>query len=227
MSVISILLVEDHAIVRTGLCLTLKAELPSATFEQASSVEEALPFIHSLSFDLVLLDLFLPGRHGLELLREMRNANCMTPVLVLTAHEEALYAIRAIQAGADGYLTKNSSPTELNNAVHSLLSGQRYIGESVAQLLAQSCNSYGGLQGQYCLSMRELDVLHRIASGMTVTQIAQTLNLSTKTVSTYRARLMKKLRLRNNAEIINYAFKHGLISALPSHVLQEISHDSS
>lgn len=214
MSLLNVLIVDDHAIARYGLRRILEEKVPATYVQEAASVEEATPFIRNMLWDLVLLDLALPGRNGLDLLIDIKRQGLATPVLIVSAYEETLYAIRALQAGASGYLTKGAVLTELEGALRALFNGERYISGSVAQLLARSFQAPGLTTGYQCLSERELEVLQKIGSGMAVAEIASALHLSVKTISTYRTRLTKKLNLKNNAEITRYAFSVGLVHSL-------------
>lgn len=206
-----ILIVDDHAIVREGLRWQLKAQLKSVYLGEAASGSEALRQIRKTDWDLILLDLSLPDRSGLDVLDAIRAAAVSTPVLVLSAHPEALYGVRAIRAGAAGYLPKDAAPRELAQAVKKLLAGKRYITDSLAQCLVRELEAPvpGPLHDR--LSDRELYVLQQIASGMTVSDIARDLNLSVKTVSTYRSRVLGKMGLETNAQLTHYAFTHGLV----------------
>ncbi|MEJ2687697.1 MAG: response regulator transcription factor [Gammaproteobacteria bacterium] len=206
-----ILIVDDHAIVREGLKFLLRAQLGSAHIEEAQSGEEGIRLLHRDKWDIVLLDISLPGRSGIDVLHKIKSSGLSVPVLMLSMHPEEQYALRAIRAGAAGYLTKESAPTELVEAVRKVVGGGRYVSASLAERLAREFGrAVGGLPHER-LSDREFDVLRMIASGMTVSQIAEKVSLSVKTISTYRARVLQKMGLKNNAELTHYALTHGIV----------------
>lgn len=210
--VLRILIVDDHAIVRRGLREIL-SEDPNTVLVagEAGDVDQALRELSASAWDVVLLDLSLPGRGGLELLSEIKQRYPNLPVLVLSVHPEEQYAVRVLKAGAAGYLNKDTAPTELASAVQRIIGGSRYITASVADRLAAqlAAPSTGAPHEQ--LSDREFDVLRRIASGKTVGEIAEELSLSVKTVSTYRTRILAKMGMHSNAELTHYAVKNGLV----------------
>lgn len=205
-----ILIVDDHAIVREGLRFLLKAGLGPVQIDEAESGKDAIAMLRNGEWDILLLDISLPGRSGLDLLRDIRSSGFSLPVLVLSMHSEELYGVRAMRAGAAGYLTKDTVPKELVTAVRKILNGGRYISDSLAQCLAQELNRPAAQWPHERLSDRELDVFRMIASGLTVSQIADRMCLSVKTVSTYRARILDKMAMKTNAEITHYAFAHGV-----------------
>ena len=208
---IRVLIVDDHAIVRRGLRELLSDEFRGAAFGEASTAQQALEQLWKQKWDVALLDITLPGRSGLDLLKEFKAARPRLPVLVLSVHPEDQFALRALKAGAEGYLTKESAPEELVKAIRKILAGGRYVSPTLAEKLALGVNKDFTRTPHETLSDREYDVMSRIASGKTVTEIAGELSLSPKTISTYRARILEKLGVKNNAAIIRYAIQNGLV----------------
>lgn len=206
-----ILIVDDHPILRKGLIEILHEHFSHLTCIEASNSAEALSLLRNQTMDLILLDISLPGINGLELLKQIRSENILTPVLILSVQPEDQYAIRVLKAGASGYLKKDSAPEELINAVNILLSGKKYISLNVADKLAQSLSHPLDSPTYEKLSDRELQVLKYIASGKTVSQIAREISLTVNTISTYRARILEKLHLRNNAQLTRYALDNSLV----------------
>ena len=204
-----ILVVDDHAIFREGLKRILLDEFKNATFGEAGNATEALDQIWKYKWDLVLLDIAMHGRTGLDVLKEIRSSKLNIPVLILSGHPEEQYAVRILKAGAAGYLTKESAPRELSGAVKKLLSGGRYISPTVAEHLAAEIQS-GGNNPHEALSNREYQVMLLIAAGKVPKEIGNELSLSAKTISTYRSRILEKLKLRNNAEIMRYVLDRKL-----------------
>ena len=206
-----ILIVDDHAVVRRGLIEILAEEFPEAVFAEAGNAGEALQQIRKQDWDVVVLDITLPGRSGLDVLKDVRSARPRLPVLVLSMHPEDQYGLRVLKAGASGYLTKETAPEKLVEAARTVLSGQKYVTNTLAQKLALRLqNEFEGPPHER-LSDREHQVMILIASGKTVSQIADELFLSVKTVSTYRARVLEKMGMTTNAELIGYAIKAGLV----------------
>ncbi|GFO66874.1 DNA-binding response regulator [Geomonas limicola] len=201
-----ILIVEDHAIVRLGIIRLLQDLLPKpVAIEEAASGAEALERIAAHPFDMVLLDLSLPGRNGLDLLKQLHRLNPKLPVLVLSMYPEEHYAVRALRGGAAGYLNKGSAAEELQAAAEKVLSGGRYITPSQADLLAEALvEEPQGAPLHRQLSDRECQFVSLLAAGRTTNEIANELSLSVKTISTVRSRVLEKLRLRSNAELIGY-----------------------
>jgi two-component system, NarL family, invasion response regulator UvrY len=198
-----ILVVDDHAIFRDGLKRILSEEFEAATFGEAGNATEALEQIWKQKWDLILLDIAMYGRTGLDVLKEIRSSGSRIPVLILSAHSEEQYAVRVLKAGAAGYMTKESASRELCQAVRKLLNGGKYISAGVAEHLATEIQSRGN-DPHESLSNREYQVMLLIAAGRVPKEIGQELSLSTKTISTYRSRILEKLKLRNNAEIMRY-----------------------
>jgi two-component system invasion response regulator UvrY len=203
-----VLLVDDHEVVRRGLRAILDDRFAGIEVAEAGSGDEALAAL-SRPFDAVILDLSMPGRSGLDLLSEIKHRYPRLPVLILSLHGEEQFAVRALRAGAAGYLTKSAAPEQLITAFERIVRGGRYISETVAERLAASA---GGDQGapHDRLSQREFEVMRGIASGETVGELAERMHLSAKTVSTYRARLLDKMGMASNAELTRYAIQNGL-----------------
>jgi DNA-binding NarL/FixJ family response regulator len=209
--VISILIADDHAILRRGLKEILRGELESATFDEAGTAQQVLAQVHSRVWDLVILDISMPGRSGLDLLRDLQQLRPELPVLVLSMHPEDQYATRVLKAGAAGYMNKETAPKELVKAVRKVLAGGRYVSAALAEKLAADLSADAARLPHEKLSHREFEVLRMIASGKTVSQIAEELHLSVTTVSTHRARMLEKMGMENNADLMRYALHNRLI----------------
>jgi len=207
----SVLIIDDHAILRRGLRSLLSDAFAKAEFGEASSAEQALEQLGKKGWDVALLDITLPGKSGLDLLKELKAARPKLPILVLSAHPEDQFAVRALKAGAEGYMTKESAPEELVKAIHKILAGGRYVSPTLAEKLALSVRKDFTRTPHETLSDREYEVMCRIASGKTVTEIAAELSLSAKTISTYRVRILEKLGVKNSAEIARYAIRNQLV----------------
>lgn len=205
-----ILIVDDHPIVRQGLRQAL-ADAEIGEIVEAATPHEALDLVRQREWDAVVLDIGLPGRGGLEVLKDIKQEVPRLPVLILSMHSEEQYAVRAIRAGAAGYLTKEAAPGQLVDAIHKIVSGGRYISPELAERLATELTVDAARPLHTSLSDREFDVLRLIASGQTVGHIAERLSLSVKTVSTYRARILEKMHLKNNAELMRYALTNHLL----------------
>ncbi len=205
----SILIVDDHFVLRYGLRSFLQSNFAPVTVGEAQDASEALQS-NMGEWDLVLLDIALPGRSGLDLLEELKQKNAKLPVLVLSIYPEDRYAIRALKLGAAGYLNKASKPEDFLEAIKQVLSGGRYITPSLAERLALNLANDTDCPLHENLSNREYEVMCLIASGKTVTEVGRKLSLSVKTISTYRAHILDKMMLRNNAEIMRYAVEHKL-----------------
>jgi DNA-binding NarL/FixJ family response regulator len=204
------LIADDHAIVRKGLAQILCEEFPSAQVIEVANSAEALEKVRGHIWDVILLDISMPGRNGIETLKQMRSEGVKAPILMLSMHSEEQYAVRVLKAGASGFLNKESATDELLVAVHKVLAGRKYITASVAEKLAESVGIDGTKSRHELLSDREMQVLNLIATGNTVSEIAEELSLSVNTISTYRTRLLEKLSLNNNAELTRYAIDNGL-----------------
>jgi two-component system invasion response regulator UvrY len=210
---IRILVVDDHALVRRGLIELLQRLPPSsgAQFGEAGTASEAIALALGERWDVVLLDLGLPDRHGLEVLKELHHARPQLPVLILTMFPEDQLALRMLELGASGYLTKESAPEELVRAIERAVAGHKYLSGTMAQAVADGLGGPPPAPHEQ-LSDRELEVLRLLAVGRPITAISRQLGLSPKTVTTYRSRLLHKLRMRSNAELTFYATQHGLVS---------------
>lgn len=205
-----VLIVDDHSLVREGLKQTLKESDLPVVFGEATSGQEALSMARSGNWDLVVLDISLPDRSGLDVLKQIKNYYPKLPVLVLTMHAEEQYAVRVLRAGAAGYITKDSPPSEVTAAVKKVVSGGRYVSPSLAEKLVFDM---GGMRERphESLSDREFQVFCMLASGERIKDIAEKLCLSVKTVSSHRARILTKMRMRNNAQLVQYALENKLI----------------
>ncbi len=207
-----VLLVDDHAVVRRGVRAILEEDMPGITIAEASSGDEALAALgDGARFDAVVLDLSMPGRDGFDLLTEIKHRQPKLPVLIMSLHSEEQFAVRALRAGASGYLTKSTAPEQLVAAVNKVLRGGRYISESLAERLADEVGATPTATPHERLSDREFDVMRGIASGRSVSEIAAQMHLSVKTVSTYRTRLLDKMGMTSNAELTRYALEAGLV----------------
>ena len=207
-----ILIADDHDVVRKGLIQILAKSFPGTDVDEAADGRQALALAEKGNYALVLLDISMPGRGGLEVLKEVKRHRPGVPVLILSMHPEEEYAVRAFRAGASGYLTKDSATEELVQAVRMVLAGRRYLSASLTDMLARELESNGVGPRHNALSDRELQVMRMLASGKTVTEIADELSLSVKTISTYRSRILEKLQVRNNAELARYAFENRLVN---------------
>lgn len=206
-----ILIVDDHAIVREGLKQILADTDDIVVGGEAENSARALQMARKGSWDLVLMDISMPDRNGLETLELLKKEHPGLKVLMLSMHRETLYAVRALKSGAAGYLNKQSAPDQLVDAIRLVASGRKYISPEVAQELASTVSGERQPLPHETLSNREYQTLCLIASGQTVSIIADQLNLSVKTISMYRTRLLHKMQLKNNAELTHYAIKNGLV----------------
>jgi DNA-binding NarL/FixJ family response regulator len=207
-----ILIADDHAIVRSGLRQIVMHEADLEVAGEAQNANEVFALLGREPWDVLVLDVGLPGRSGIEILREVKRRHPALPVLILSIHPEDQYAVRAIKAGAGGYLTKDSAPDQLVNAIRRVLRGGKFISDAVLGRLALAHHSLSDLPPHEILSNREHQVLCLIASGKTVSEIAEQLSLSVKTVSTYRSRILDKMQMKTNAELTHYAIKNHLLS---------------
>ncbi len=209
--IIRILIVDDHAIVREGLKQILSDDENLVVQGEAETAAEAIRLTREKEFDLVLLDISLPDRNGLELLEALKKSHPKLSVLMLSMYRETQYAVRAIKSGASGYLNKQSAPDQLVSAIKQVVTGRKYITPSVAEALALEISVGKDTLPHESLSNREFQTLCLLASGKPVSAIADKLSLSVKTVSMYRTRLLEKMHLKNNAELTHYAIRHGLV----------------
>ena len=207
---IRVLIADDHAIVRQGLKQILSETEDMLVTGEADDGAEALGLARQQPWDVFLLDVSMPNRNGIDTLKQLKKEFPRLPVLILSMHPEEQYAVRALKAGASGYLTKQSAPEQLVNAIRQVASGKKYLSPAVAQQLADAISEDTEKSPHERITDREYQVLKLIAAGKTLTQIAETLNLGVATVSTYRARLLEKMGLRSTAELIRYGLEHGL-----------------
>ncbi len=207
---IRIVLADDHAIVREGLKHILAGVPDFQVVGEAGDGHEALRLARELEFDLLVLDLSMPGRSGMELIKLVRGERPKVRILVLSMHQETQYAVRAIKSGASGYLTKESAPGELEQALRKIAAGGAYVTAEVAQQLALGAMPGTDAPPHDTLSTREFEVFQRLVAGDSVTVIAQQLHLSVKTVSTHKANLMHKLGISSPTDLVRYAIRHGL-----------------
>lgn len=208
---IKIFIVDDHAVVREGVKHILSEMSGIVVSDEASNGKEALEKIGKKDFDLILLDIAMPGRDGLEILKDIKVQKPKLPVLILSMFPEDQYALRALKSGASGYLTKDSIPDELVKAVRKILKGGKYVSSSFSEKLLFSWDSDSERPIHETLSDREYQVMRMIASGKTLKEISDELSLSVKTVSTYRSRILDKMGMKNNAELTHYAIKNRLV----------------
>ncbi|HXW12892.1 MAG TPA: response regulator transcription factor [Terriglobia bacterium] len=207
---IRILIADDHAILRRGLIEILMRELKGAVCGEAENAQEALAQVQSHDWDLMILDVTMPGRSGVDLLADLQRLRPKLPVLVLSMHPEDQYGKRVLKAGASGYMNKDTAPEELIKAIRRVLAGGRYVSPALAEVLALDLGRGASQPLHESLSNRELEVLRLIGSGKTVSQIGELLQLSVTTVSTYRARILEKMNMTTTAELMNYALRNQL-----------------
>jgi len=208
---IRILIADDHPIVRAGFKQVLSETPDMVVADEAGNGQEVMAYLKKKKYDVVLLDISMPGKNGLEVLKDLKGDFPKLPVLILSIYPEEQYAIRALRAGAAGYLTKASAPNELITAIRKISRGGRYISASLAEKLANYLDADMTKSPHENLSDREHQVMLLIASGKTVSEIAESLNLSVKTISTYRSHILEKMKMKNNAEITLYAVQNKLM----------------
>lgn len=206
-----ILIADDHTVVRKGLRQILMDEFTNAHIEEVPDAEELIKKVMSDKWDVVVSDLSMPGRSGLDALQQIKQSYPDLPVLILSIHPEEQYALRALKSGASGYLSKDTAPDELVKAVKKVTLGKKYISQAIAEKLANSFSVNNRLNPHESLSDREFDVMKLLANGKSVSEIAEMLSLSVTTVSTYRARLMAKMDLKSNSDLTKYAIEHNLL----------------
>jgi two-component system invasion response regulator UvrY len=209
--VIRVLIADDHAILRRGLREILMRELEGVVCGEAENAQQVLAQVQSQNWDLAIVDITMPGRSGLDVLRDLQRVQPGLPVLVLSMHPEDQYGKRVLKAGASGYMNKESAPEELIKAIRKVLTGGRYVSPTLAERLAVEWSTNAGRPLHENLSDREFEVLRMIALGKTVSQIAAELHLSTTTVSTYRARILEKMNMTTTAELMRYALRNDLV----------------
>lgn len=207
---IKILIADDHAIVRKGLVQILADSPDAVVVDEASDGVETLAKVDDGDFDLILLDISMPGRGGLDVLKELKSRKPGLPVLILSMHPEDQYAVRALRSGASGYLTKGSASDELLQAINKVLSGGKYISSSLAEKLADVLDNNAEKAPHENLSNREYQVMRMIGAGKTVTEIAAELSLSVKTISTFRVRILHKMKMKNNSELTHYVIQNNM-----------------
>lgn len=208
---IRVLIADDHTVVRRGLRQILLEGFPTAQIEEVVDAEELIKRVMQAEWDVVISDLSMPGRSGLEALQQIKQVQPKLPVLILSIHPEEQYAIRVLKAGASGYLSKDSAPDELVNAVQRVLLGKKYITDTIAEKLASVLDQDSNKSPHEYLSDREFSVLKMLAAGKSVSEIAESLFLSVTTVSTYRSRIMTKMNMKSNADLTLYAVEHKLL----------------
>ena len=211
---VRIVLADDHAIVREGLKRIVGDVADFTVAGEAADGTEVMKVVRSLDFDVLVLDLSMPGRSGMELIKLVKAEKPKLRILVLSMHQEMQYAVRAIKSGASGYLTKESAPALLEQAIRKIATGGAYISAEVAEQLALGAMPGGDTPPHETLSDREFEVFRMLVAGEAVSDVAARLNLSVKTVSTHKSNLMQKLGLANQTELVRYALKHGLADPL-------------
>ena len=208
---INILIVDDHAVVRAGLRQIISGVSDMTVSDEADGGAEALTKIRKKGCSMVVLDISMPDKSGLDVLKEIKNEHPKLPVLMLSMYPEDQYAVRSLRSGASGYMTKDSAPEELVIAIRTVAAGRKYISSDLAERLAFNLDVDMKKDPHEMLSDREYQVLCMIASGKTISEIADQLSLSVKTISTYRSRILEKMQLKNNSELTNYAIRNHLI----------------
>jgi two-component system invasion response regulator UvrY len=207
----NILIADDHVVVRKGLVQIIQDEFPDANCEEAGSGKESLDKLRKASYDIAIVDINMPDVSGLDVLRQLKTEGNKTPILILTSQPEEQYAIRVLKAGASGFIGKEVAAEELTTAIRRILSGRKYITESISEKMATDLSSDQTKAPHELLSDREFEVMKLLASGKTVSEISEQLFLSVPTISTYRNRILKKLNLRNNAELMHFAINLKLV----------------
>jgi len=208
---IRILIADDHAIVRKGLRQLVIEEYPAAEIEEAGDAESLVALAMSHEWDVVICDMNMPGRSGLDAMQQIKQISPKLPVLIMSMYPEDQYAVRVLKAGAAGYLGKDTIHDELIKAIQTVMLGKKYITPSIAEKLVEAFHSEPGEQPHETLSDREFDVFKLLADGRSVSEIADQLSLSVTTISTYRSRIMEKMNLRSNADLTKYAIEKRLI----------------
>lgn len=208
---IRIVIADDHSVIREGVKQILSSAVDLALVGEAQNGHEVMEYVRTGDFDVMLLDLSMPGRSGIELIKQVHGEKPKLRILVFSMHQERQYAVRAIKSGAAGYLTKDSGSAQLLAAIRKVASGGAFISSDVAEQLALGAMPNADLPPHHALSDREFQVLHQLLSGDTVSDIARQLSLSVKTVSTHKARLMQKMNMHNQTDLIHYAINHHLL----------------
>ncbi len=207
----NILIADDHELVRGGLSRIVSEVFPLAKIHEAPNGLVAEKMLRAENWDLLIMDMSMPGKTGLEVLKQVRAESDKTPILIISIHPEDQYAIRVLKAGGNGYITKACPRADFINAVHTILRGKKYISAETTEKLASLVSVDGRLEQHEAISDRELEVMKLIASGKTVSEIASILSLSVATISTYRHRLLEKMKLKNNAELTLYVINNKLV----------------
>ena len=211
MRMINVIIADDHPIFREGIKKIISKTGDIRVTDEASSGDELLKKVKKNNYDVIILDISIPDRSGLEILKDLQDAKHRRAILILSMHPEEQYAIRALKAGASGYLTKGGEPEELIKAIRKVSSGGKYVSPFLAEKLATDLNAGPEQPPHEMLSDREYQVMTMLASGKSSTDIADELCLSLPTISTYRSRILQKMNLKNNAEVIHYAIKNNLV----------------
>ena len=206
-----ILIADDHAVVRRGLREILADALPGAHFSEAGNGDEVLSSLGKSQMSMLVLDINMPGRSGMDILRDVKHTFPRLPVIMLSCQPEEQYAVRCLRAGAAAYINKESAPEELAMAIKKIMSGGRYVSASLAEKLISNLDENADKPLHESLSDREHEVMKMIAAGVPLTEIGERLHVSVKTISTYRARIMEKMQMKSNAELTRYAMAHSLI----------------
>jgi DNA-binding NarL/FixJ family response regulator len=208
---IRILIADDHAIVRAGLKQFIADQLDMEVAGEAATGAETIALVRTQEFDIVLLDISMPDKNGIDTLKTIKHIKPELPVLILSAHAEEQYAVNLLRAGASGYINKETASTQLVGAVRTAVQGRKYVSPTLAQVLAEGISGNGDEPLHGSLSQREFQIFCKLAGGQAVSQIADELHLSVKTVSTYRTRVLEKMGMKSNADLTYYAVKNGLI----------------
>jgi two-component system, NarL family, invasion response regulator UvrY len=206
-----ILIADDHSAIRVGVKQICMGEFPSVQFGEAVNYSEVFQKLKQMDWDILILDIDLPGRNGLDILKQIKAENYKVPVLMFSFHGEEQIALRALKMGAAGYLSKDAADMELVKAINKIIDGKKYVSQSLSEKLLNMLDESSSKEPHELLSDREYQTMLLIASGKTVSEIADILYLSTPTISTYRARILKKMRLKNNAELTTYAISQKLV----------------
>ena len=208
----NILLVDDHGIVRQGLKSLIELEADLKVTGEAASGLEALNLVRNNEYDIMVLDISMPGKNGVDTLHDLKHVSPILPVLVLSSYAEEQYALNLVRSGCKGYLSKDADPDEIIKAIRNIANGKRYISSQLAELMSEQLSHPSEKQLHETLSDREFQVFFKLAGGLSATEIGTELNISVKTVSTYRSRILEKMSLKTNADLTYYAIKNGLIA---------------
>jgi two-component system invasion response regulator UvrY len=207
-----ILVIDDHAIVRRGMVALLQEHFHEIEVGEAANAKDGMDLVKEAKWDLVIVDISMPGRNGLDMIEDLKHFQPSLPILVMSSHAEKDYALRSLKSGSSGYVSKQSAPETLISAVNQVLSGRRFISPAFAEILAGAMTGDAPGASHETLSNRELQVLQLIATGRTIKEISVDLTLSEKTVATYRSRIAEKMGLSSNVELTRYAIQHGLVN---------------